>query len=77
MVLVIMIPQAGGARVIRRLMGAFGFKQMEGVKKEIILALTRFVMTNNYFCLDGVCYRQRRGGAMSSPLTLTMANAYM
>ena len=72
-----MIPQEGGVRAIKRLIEASGLKQMEGVKKEIILALTRFVMTNNYFCLDGTYYRQIRGGAMGSPLTLTLANAYM
>ena len=70
-----MIPQEGGPRVIKRLIEASGLKQMEGVKIEIILVLTRFVMTNNYFCLDGINYRQIRGGAMGLPFTLTMANA--
>ena len=34
-------------------------------------------MTNNYFYLDGSYYKQIRGGAMGSPLTLTIANTYM
>ena len=46
-----MIPQEGEVRAIKRLIEASGLKQMEGVKKEIILALTRFVMTNNCFSL--------------------------
>ena len=72
-----MIPQEGGVRAIKRLIEVSGLKQMEGVKKEIILALRRSVMTNNYFCLDGAYYRQKRGGAMGSPLSLTVTNAYI
>ena len=72
-----MIPQEGGVTAIKRLIDACGLKQIDGVKKEIILALTRFVITNNYFYLDGSYYKQIRGGAMGSPLTLTIANAYM
>ncbi|CAF2882447.1 unnamed protein product [Rotaria sp. Silwood2] len=72
-----MIPQEGGVTAIKRLIEASGLKQIDGVRKEIILALTRFVMTNNYFYLDGSYYKQIRGGAMGSPLTLTIANAYM
>lgn len=34
-------------------------------------------MENNYFSFDGQFYHQIRGGAMGSPLTLTMANCYM
>ncbi|CAM4816277.1 unnamed protein product, partial [Rotaria magnacalcarata] len=48
-----MIPQEGGVTTIKRLIEASGLKQIDGVKKEIILALARFVMTNNYFYLDG------------------------
>ncbi|CAF3024274.1 unnamed protein product [Rotaria sp. Silwood2] len=72
-----MIPQEGGVAAIKKLMEAFGLRQIDGFKKEIILALTRFAITNNYFYLDGSYYKQIRGGAMGSPLTLTIANAYM
>lgn len=72
-----MIPQEGGIKAIKKLIEASGLKQIDGVKKEIILALARFVMTNNYFYLDGSYYKQIRGGAMGSPLTLTIANTYM
>ena len=72
-----MIPQEGGVTAIKKLLEVSGLKQIDGVKKEIILALTRFVMTNNYFCLNGTYYKQIRGGAMGSPLTLTIANTYM
>ena len=72
-----MIPQEGGIRALKRLIEASGLKQIDGVGKGIILALVRFVMNNNYFYLDGSYYKQIRGGAMGSPLTLTLANAYM
>ena len=72
-----MIPQEGGIKAIKKLIEAFGLKQVDGVKKEIILALARFVMTNNYFYFNGSYYKQIRGGAMGSPLTLTIANTYM
>ena len=44
-----MIPQEGGVMVIKRLMEAYGLKEIDGVKKGIIIALARFVMTDNYF----------------------------
>jgi hypothetical protein len=72
-----MIPQEGGVTAIKKLIETSNLKQIDGVKKEIILTLTRFVINNNYFYLDGAYYKQIRGGAMGSPLTLTIANAYM
>ncbi|CAF2971084.1 unnamed protein product [Rotaria sp. Silwood2] len=72
-----MIPHEGGVAAIKRLIETSGLNIINGVKKEIILALTRFVMTNNYFYFDGSNYKQIRGGAMGSPLILAIANAYM
>jgi hypothetical protein len=72
-----MIPQEGGVTAIKRLLEVSGLKQIDGVKKEIILALTRFVMSDNFFCFYGSYYKQIRDGAMGSPLTLTVTNAYM
>ncbi len=69
-----MILQEGSERAIKKLMEACDLKQIDGVKKEIILVLTRFVMTNNYLYLDGSYYKQIRGGAMDSPHTLTLIN---
>ena len=34
-------------------------------------------MQNNYFSYNGQYYHQIRGGAMGSPLTLTVADCYM
>ncbi|CAF3911750.1 unnamed protein product [Rotaria sordida] len=50
--------------------------QVEGVLS-LKKILSRFVMQNNYFSYDGQFYHQSKGGAMGSPLTLTMANCYM
>ncbi|CAF3229312.1 unnamed protein product, partial [Rotaria sp. Silwood2] len=72
-----MILQEGGVKAIKTLIETIGLKQIDDAKKEIILVLTRFVMTNNYFYLDGSYYKQIRGGAMGSPLIFTIANAYM
>ncbi|CAF1432524.1 unnamed protein product [Rotaria sordida] len=52
-------------------------KQISGLKIETIIRLSRFVMKNIYFSYDGQFYHQIRGGAMGSPLTLTVANCYM
>ncbi|CAF1073495.1 unnamed protein product [Rotaria sp. Silwood1] len=59
-----MFPEEGGVTVIKRLIETSGLKQIDGVKKEIILALTRSVITNNYFYLDGSYYKQIKGGTM-------------
>ncbi|CAF4274239.1 unnamed protein product, partial [Rotaria magnacalcarata] len=50
-------------------------KQIDGLKIETIIRLCRFVIQNNYFSYNGKYYHQVRGGAMGSPLTLTIANS--
>ncbi|CAF3477017.1 unnamed protein product [Rotaria sp. Silwood1] len=44
---------------------------------EAIIRLCRFVIQNNYFSYNGKYFHQVHGGAMGSPLTLTIANCYM
>jgi hypothetical protein len=72
-----MVPQEGGIQAIKKMLRFFHLEQIDGVKTPIILLLARFVMKNNFFFYDGVYYKQIRGGAMGSPLTLTICNAYM
>ena len=72
-----MIPQTEGVLSLKRMMDQLELKQIEGLKVETIIRLSRFVMQNNYFSYNGQFYHQMRGGAMGSPLTLTMANCYM
>ncbi|CAF1513649.1 unnamed protein product [Adineta ricciae] len=52
-------------------------KEIKDLKTEAIIRLARFVIQNNSFSYNGQYYHQVRGGAMGSPLTLTIANCYM
>jgi hypothetical protein len=72
-----MVPQEGGIQAIKKMLRCFHLDQINSVKTPIILLLARFVMKNNFFFYDGAYYKQIRGGAMGSPLTLTISNAYM
>ncbi|CAF1510802.1 unnamed protein product, partial [Rotaria sordida] len=72
-----MIPQVEGVLSLKNMLDYLKLKKVSGLKIETIIRLSRFVMQNNYFLYDGQFYHQIRGGAMGSPLTLTMANCYM
>ncbi|CAF1470480.1 unnamed protein product [Rotaria magnacalcarata] len=72
-----MVPQVEGVLSLKKMFDYLKLKQIDGLRIETIIRLSRFVMQNNYFSYDGQYYHQIRGGAMGSPLTLTMANCYM
>ncbi|CAF4697219.1 unnamed protein product, partial [Rotaria sp. Silwood2] len=72
-----MVPQIEGVLALKKMLDYLKLKQVAGLKIETIIRLSRFVMQNNYFSYDGQYYHQIRGGAMGSPLTLTVANCYM
>ncbi|CAF1461108.1 unnamed protein product [Rotaria sordida] len=72
-----MIPQVEGVLTLKKMLDFLQIKQIKDLKVEAIIRLTRFVMQNNYFKYNGQYYHQIRGGAMESPLTLTVANCYM
>ena len=72
-----MIPQVEGVLALRKMLDYFQLKQIGGLKTETIIRLARFVIQNNYFTYENQYYRQICGGAMGSPLTLTMDNCYM
>ena len=72
-----MIPQAESILSIRKMLDKLQIKQIDGVKPETIIRLSRLVLQNNYFTYNDNYYHQIRGGAMGSPLTLTLANCYM
>ncbi len=72
-----MVPQEGGIQAIKKMLRTFQIDQIQGVKTSTILLLARYVMKNNYFVYGNYYYKQIRGGAMGSPLTLTVSNAYM
>ena len=42
-----------------------------------IMKMTRLVLDTNCFAYGNKYYQQIRGGAMGSPLTMTVANIYM
>ncbi|CAF4204177.1 unnamed protein product, partial [Rotaria sordida] len=72
-----MVPQTEGVLSLKKMLDHLKLKQISGLKIETIIRLSRFVMKNNYFSYNGQYYHQIRGGAMGSPLTLTVANCYM
>ncbi|CAF1409802.1 unnamed protein product [Rotaria sp. Silwood1] len=72
-----MIPQTDGIFSIKKMLDPLHIKQINGLKIETIIRSCRFVVHNNYFSYNGKYYHQVRGGAMGSPLTLTIANCYM
>ncbi|CAF1657259.1 unnamed protein product [Rotaria magnacalcarata] len=72
-----MVPQVEGVLSLRKMLDQLKLKQVGKLKVETIIRLSRFVMTNNYFSYNGQYYHQVRGGAMGSPLTLTISNCYM
>ena len=72
-----MIPQFQGVLTLRKMLNRLQLKQVNGLRIETIIRLSRFVMKNNYFSYNDQFYHQVRGGAMGSPLTLTIANCYM
>ncbi|CAF4943754.1 unnamed protein product [Rotaria sp. Silwood1] len=72
-----MVPQAEGVLSLKKMLDHLKLKCINGLTIETIIRLSRFVMQNNSFSYDGQYYQQIRGGAMGSPLTLTVANCYM
>ncbi|CAF3387438.1 unnamed protein product [Rotaria socialis] len=72
-----MVPQIEGVLSLRKMLDQLKLKQVGKLKDETIIRLSRFVMKNNYFSYNGQFYHQIRGGAMGSPLTLTISNCYM
>lgn len=72
-----MIPQIEGILSLRKMLDHLQLKQVDGIRIETIIRLSRFIMQNNYFSYNNQFYHQIKGGAMGSPLTLTMANCYM
>ncbi|CAF1424867.1 unnamed protein product [Adineta steineri] len=72
-----MIPQLKGILALEKMLDHLQLKQVGGLHTETIIRLAKFVMENNYFKYKDEYYHQVRGGAMGSPLTLTIANCYM
>ncbi|CAF4153085.1 unnamed protein product, partial [Adineta steineri] len=72
-----MIPQMEGVLSLKQMLDYLNLNQVNDLKTEVIIQLANLVMNNNYFKYNGQYYHQIRGGAMGSPITLTIANCYM
>ncbi|CAF3972554.1 unnamed protein product [Rotaria sp. Silwood1] len=72
-----MMPQIEGILSIRKMLNLLNIKQVNDLKIETIIRLSRFVVQNNYFSYNDKYYHQVHGGAIDSPLTLIIANCYM
>ena len=72
-----MVPQVEGVLSLKKMLDHLKLKNIDGLKVETIIKLSRFVMQNNCFSYNGQYYHQIRGGATGPPLTLTIANCYM
>lgn len=63
-----MIPQIECVLLLKKMLDYSNIKQVDGMKIETIIRLSRFVIQNNYFSYDNQSSHQIRGGAMvSSP----------
>lgn len=69
-----MIPRVEGVLSLKKMFDHLHLQHVGVSQIEVILRLARFIMQNNYFSYDGQFYHQIRGGAMGSPLILTIAN---
>ncbi|CAF3764840.1 unnamed protein product [Adineta steineri] len=72
-----MIPQVEGVLSLKQMLDYLNLNQVNDLKTEVIIQLANFIMNNNYFKYNDQYYHQIRGGAMGSPITLTIANCYM
>ncbi|CAF1488392.1 unnamed protein product [Adineta steineri] len=72
-----MIPQVAGVMALKKMLNHLQLQKIGELTTDTIIQLARFVMENNYFKYKDEYYHQIRGGAMGSPLTLTIANCYM
>ena len=73
-----MIPRDGALAALNRFLQkhATGGK-IKNMKISILIKMVELVLDTNCFAFENKYYRQIRGGAMGSPLTMTLANIYM
>ncbi|CAF4437494.1 unnamed protein product, partial [Rotaria magnacalcarata] len=73
-----MIPRDGALNALARLLNKYSKNRKNGnLSIERILQLARMALEANYFAYTGNYYKQIRGGAMGSPLTMVLANIYI
>lgn len=73
-----MIPREGALAALGHFLNqhAIGGK-INNMTIDTLMKMTRLVLDTNCFAFENKYYQQTRGGAMGSPLTMTLANIYM
>ncbi|CAF2141364.1 unnamed protein product [Rotaria magnacalcarata] len=73
-----MIPRDGAIAALQKFLSKYAdSRRIHGMTIDTITRLARLVLDTNCFVYDNKYYQQIRGGAMGSPFTMTLANAYM
>ena len=73
-----MIPRAGALAALGRFLVKYSTEgTINGMTIDTIMKMARLVLNTNCFAFQNKYYQQIRGGAMGSPLTMTLANIYM
>ena len=73
-----MIPQDGALLALGRFLSKNAIDgKISNMNIDIMMKMARLVLNTNCFAFENKYYQQIRGGAMGSPLTMTLANIYM
>ena len=73
-----MIPRDGALAALGRFLTQCSSNgKINHMTIDTIMKMARLVLNTNCFAFEKKYYQQIRGGAMGSPLTMTLANIYM
>lgn len=73
-----MIPQDGALLALGRFLTKNAIDgKLAKMNIDTMMKMARLVLNTNCFAFENKYYQQIRGGAMGSPLTMTLANIYM
>jgi hypothetical protein len=73
-----MIPRDGALAALGRFLDKYSIEgKISHMTIDTIIKMARLVLNTNCFVYEKKYYQQIRGGAMGSPLTMTLANIYM
>ena len=73
-----MIPRDGALAALGRFLIRHSQNgKINGMIVDTLMKMARLVLNTNCFAFETKYYQQIRGGAMGSPLTMTLANIYM
>jgi len=73
-----MIPRDGALAALGRFLTQHSKAgKINNMTIDVIMKMAHLVLNTNCFAFENKYYQQIRGGAMGSPLTMTLANIYM